>query len=154
MLKLANLDLEGGKATFNDILAKHPDFLPAQINLARIASMQGKRADAEHILSRIFARSPASEPALTMLAALYAQTDRMPQAIAVLDAAHKAVPANTHLLVSLGKFYIQSGRPAEALTLCDNEKDADGNIEVLGRRPRPSLHSARRTRRATPIARS
>jgi putative PEP-CTERM system TPR-repeat lipoprotein len=132
LLKLANLDLEGGKATFNDILAKHPDFLPAQINLARIASMQGKRTDAEHILSRILVKSPASEPALTMLAALYAQTDRMPQAIAVLDAAHKVVPANTHLLVSLGKFYIQSGKPAEALTLCDNEKDADGNIEVLG----------------------
>ncbi|HTI79174.1 MAG TPA: XrtA/PEP-CTERM system TPR-repeat protein PrsT [Acetobacteraceae bacterium] len=132
LLKLANLDLEGGKTKFNDIFSKHPDFLPARINLARIAAMQGKPADAEQILGGILVKAPASEPALTMLAVQYAQTNRMPQATALLQAAHKAAPANTHLLVSLGEFYIRSGRPADALALISNEKGADGNIDLLG----------------------
>jgi putative PEP-CTERM system TPR-repeat lipoprotein len=132
LLKLANLDMEGGKAKFNDIIANHPDFLPAQINLARIAAMQGKPADAEQILNGVLSKVPASEPALTMLAGQYVQTNRMPQAVALLEAAHKAAPDNTHLLVSLGELYIRSGKPAEALTIVNNEKGADNGIDLLG----------------------
>ena len=132
LLKLAHLDLEGGKAKFNDVFAKHPDFLPAQINLARVAAMQGQPADAEQILSGILAKAPASEPALTMLAAQYVQTNRMPQAATLLEAAHKAAPANSRLLVSLGEVYIRSGKPAEALTVVNNQKGSDGNVDLLG----------------------
>jgi putative PEP-CTERM system TPR-repeat lipoprotein len=131
LLKLANLDLDGGKAKFQDVLTKHPDFLPAQINLARVAAMQGKSADAEQILSGILDKNPASEPALTMLAAQYAQTNRMPQAIALLDKAHKAQPANTRLLTSLGDLYIRSGKPAEALALVNKEKGVDSSVDLL-----------------------
>ena len=131
LLKLANLDLDGGKAIFQDILTKHPDFIPAQINLARVAAMQGKPSDAEQMLSGILDKNPDSEPALTMLVSQYAQTNRVPDAIALLEKARKANPANTRLTTSLGQLYIQTGKPAEALALVNKEKDADASLELL-----------------------
>ena len=131
LLKLAHLDFEGGKAKFADILTKHPDFLPAEINLSRVAAMQGKSADAEQILSGILSKTPASEPALTMLTSQYVQTNRFPQAITVVEAAHKAEPANSRILVSLGELYIRSGKPADALAMVNMEKNVDGSIDLL-----------------------
>jgi putative PEP-CTERM system TPR-repeat lipoprotein len=131
LLKLANLDLEGGRAKFADILTKHPDFLPAQINMARVVAMQGKSADAEQILSGILSKAPASEPALTMLTSQYMQTNRLPQAIALIEAAHKAEPANSRILVSLGELNIRAGKPADALAIVNKEKNVDNSIDLL-----------------------
>jgi len=131
LLKLARLDFEGGKAKFADILTKHPDFLPAKINLARVSAMQGKSADAEQILSGILSKAPASEPALTMLTSQYVQTNRFPEAIAVVEAAHKTEPANSRILVSLGELYIRLGKPADALAIVNKEKNIDSSIDLL-----------------------
>ncbi len=58
LLKLAQLDIEGAAATFRDILSKNPDFAPAQINLSRVATMQGKPAEAEKLLTTLLDKSP------------------------------------------------------------------------------------------------
>jgi cellulose synthase operon protein C len=131
LLKLARLDADGAAATFHDVLKKHPEFVPAQINLARVAAMQGKPTDAEQILSSILEKDPAAEPALTMLASQYVQTNRLPQAIAVVEKAHNAQPANTRLTASLGDLYIRSGKPADALDMVNKDKTADSNIDML-----------------------
>ena len=131
LLNLANLDFDGGKAKFQDIVTKHPDFTPAQINLAHIDAMQGQSSDAEQILSKILIKNPASEPALTMLVSQYTQTNRTADAIALLDKARKSDPKNTRLTMGLGQIYIQTGRPSDALALVNNEKNADGNIDLL-----------------------
>ncbi len=131
LLKLAQLDYTGAAATFRDVLKKHPEFVPVQINLARIAAMEGKPADAEQILSSILDKAPDSEPALTMLASQYMQTSRMPQAIALVEKAHNANPANTRLTASLGDLYVRSGKAADALDMINKDKSSDSNIDML-----------------------
>jgi putative PEP-CTERM system TPR-repeat lipoprotein len=132
LLKLAQLDVEGAAVKFRDILQKHPEFVPAQINLARVAAMQGKPADAEQILQGILDKNPAAEPALTMLASQLVRTNRLPQAIALVEKAHNAQPANTRLTASLGDLYIRSGKAAEALEMVNKDKTAAANIDMLG----------------------
>jgi putative PEP-CTERM system TPR-repeat lipoprotein len=131
LLLLAKLDLAGADAKFHDVLQKHPDFLPAKINLARIAAMQGKPADAEQILVALLDKNPASEPALTMLTAQYVQTNRMPQAIGLLEKARAAQPANPRLTVALGQLYLRSNKAAEALALVNKDKTAANNVDLL-----------------------
>ena len=71
---------QGAHQTFAAIADKHPDFLPAQINLARVTAMQGHGKKAAKILAGILDKHPGAEPALTMLAADYLQTGQMPKA--------------------------------------------------------------------------
>jgi putative PEP-CTERM system TPR-repeat lipoprotein len=139
LLKLAQLDIEGAGAKFRDIVQKHPEFLPAQINLARVAAMQGRTSDAEQLLSTILDKNPASEPALTMLASQMMQSGRMAQAIALVEKAHNAQPANTRLTVSLGDLYIRSGKPAEALAMVNKDKTAAANLDMLSLRAAAQL---------------
>jgi putative PEP-CTERM system TPR-repeat lipoprotein len=134
LLKLAQLDTDGATAKFRDILKAHPDFAPAQINLARVLAMQGKPTESEQLLSTLLTKSPVAEPALTMLAAQYVQTNRMPDAVALVQKAIAAQPANTRLLASLGELYIRSGKPADALTLVNKEKGVDSSIDLLSLR--------------------
>jgi cellulose synthase operon protein C len=132
LLKLAQLDVDGAAAKFRDIVKKSPDFVPAQVNLARVTAMQGKPAEAEQLLSTILDKDPNSEPALTMLVTQYAQSDRMPQAIALVEKAQKATPANARLTVSLGALYIRSGKPAEALALVNKDPNVANDTDLLG----------------------
>lgn len=131
LLKLAQVDIPGAEAKFRDVLQKHPDFVPAQINLARVAAMEGKPNDAEQILSALLSKNPASEPALTMLISQYAQTNRMPEAIALLEKARAAQPANTRLTAALAQLYLRNGKAAEALALIDKDKTTASNIDLL-----------------------
>jgi cellulose synthase operon protein C len=131
LLKLAQLDVDGAANEFRDILKKNPDFIPAQVNLSRVAAMQGKPAEAEQLLSALLDKNPNSEPALTMLATQYALTNRMPQAIALVEKAHNAQPANTRLTASLGELYIRAGKPAEALAMVNKDPSAKSSIDLL-----------------------
>jgi cellulose synthase operon protein C len=131
LLKLAQLDTDGAAAKFREVLKKNPDFVPAQINLSRVAAMQGKPLEAEQLLSALLDKNPGSEPALTMLASQYAQTNRVPQAIALLEKARTAQPANTRLTASLGDLYIRSGKPAEALALIGKDQAAGNSVDLL-----------------------
>ncbi len=131
LLKLAQLDLAGAEAKFREVLAKHPDFTPSQINLARIAAMQGKPGDAENILTSLLEKDPAAQPALNVLAAQYVQTNRTEQAIALLEKAHKAQPANVQLMITLGDLYVRAGRPGDALSMLGQDKTTDTNINLL-----------------------
>jgi cellulose synthase operon protein C len=124
LLQLAKLDVDDARKTFTTITQQHPDFLPAQINLARVMAMQGEGPGAEKVLIAILAKHPASEPALTMLASDYAQSNRLPDAVALMEQAHTAVPDNTKLIDSLGDLYIRSGNAQKALELAGQTKGA------------------------------
>ena len=132
LLKLAQLDIEGAAAKFRDILNKNPDFVPAQINLSRVATMQGKPAEAEQLLATLLDKGPASEPALTMLVSQLAQTNRTPQAVALVGKARNSQPANTRLTASLGDLYIRSGKPADALALINKDPTSVNSTDLLG----------------------
>ncbi len=122
LLQLSNLDVAGARKTFTAITQEHPDFTPAQINLARVLAMQGEGPGAEKILANILTQQPAAEPALTMLASDYAQSARLPDAIALLEHAHAATPDNVRLADSLGDLYIRSGNAQKALDLVAQTK--------------------------------
>lgn len=133
MMKLAELDLNGARQIFANVVDKDPNFLPAKINLARVLAMQGNEQDAEKLLSGILTKYPVAEPALTMLTATYLRSNRLPKAIALVEKAHAAVPANLRLTASLGQLYIRAGTPKKALALADAENGtAASNPVVLG----------------------
>ncbi|MGA8196017.1 MAG: XrtA/PEP-CTERM system TPR-repeat protein PrsT [Acetobacteraceae bacterium] len=132
LLTMAQLNFDDAAARFRDIVRQHPEFTPAQINLARVSAMQGKSSDAEEILSGILAKDPDGEPALTMLASQMMQTDRMSEAIALVEKAHNALPANAGLTANLANLYIRSGKAAQALDIINNDATAAGSLELLG----------------------
>jgi putative PEP-CTERM system TPR-repeat lipoprotein len=132
LLTMAQLNFDDAAAMLREIVRKHPEFIPAQINLARVSAMLGKASDAEQILSGILAKDPDAEPALTMLASQMTQTNRMPEAIAVVEKAHNALPANAGLTANLAGLYIQSGNAAQALDIVKKDATAAGSIELLG----------------------
>jgi putative PEP-CTERM system TPR-repeat lipoprotein len=131
LLQLSNLDAAGAHKTFAAITQEHPDFMPAQINLARVLAMQGDGPGAEKVLVDILATRPAIEPALTMLASDYAQSNRLPDAVALMEHAHAAAPDNTRIVNGLGDLYIRSGTAQKALDLVAQTKGADASSNEL-----------------------
>jgi putative PEP-CTERM system TPR-repeat lipoprotein len=131
LLQLSNLDAPGARKTFTAITQESPDFMPAQINLARVLAMQGDGPAAEKVLVDILAKRPAVEPALTMLASDYAQSNRLPEAVALMEHAHAAAPDNVRLVNGLGDLYIRSGNAQKALDLVGQTKGADASSNEL-----------------------
>ena len=133
LLTMAQLNFEDAAAMLREIVRKHPEFVPAQINLARVSAMLGKTPDAEQILSGILAKDPDAEPALTMLASQMTQTNRVQEAIAVVERAHNALPANTGLTANLADLYIRSGKAAQALDIVNKDPTSAGSHRVARR---------------------
>jgi cellulose synthase operon protein C len=135
LYRLSQIDLEGARATFIDVVRKYPDFTPAKINLARLMLMLGDKEPAESMLSEILAKQPAAQPALTMLAAIYLQSNRMQDAVVLLEKAHRSEPTALRVTMGLGDLYIRSGEPQKAIELAS---DANGSaptaIEMMGLR--------------------
>ncbi len=132
LLQMSNLDVAGARTTFAAIAQQHPDFLPAQINLARVMAMQGDGAAAEKVLADILKQRPTAEPALTMLATVYRQSNRVPDAINLLEAAHAAAPDDVRVTAALGDLYIRSGSAQKALDLATQTKGATAaNNQIL-----------------------
>jgi putative PEP-CTERM system TPR-repeat lipoprotein len=140
LLQLSNLDAADARKTFTAITQEHPDFMPAQINLARVLAMQGDSPAAEKILADMLAQHPVAEPALTMLSSDYAQSNRLPDAIALLEHAHLAAPDNARVIDSLGDLYIRSGNAQKALDLVTQIKGAAAaSNEILSLKASASL---------------
>jgi cellulose synthase operon protein C len=131
LLQLSNLDAADARKTFTAITQEHPDFMPAQINLARVLAMQGDGPAAEKVLADILAHNPAAEPALTMLASDYAQSNRLPDAVTLLEHAHTALPDNLRITNGLGDLYIRSGNAQKALDLVGQAKGAAASSNEL-----------------------
>ncbi len=117
LLKLTRLDVAGARTTFEAILQKNPDFLPAKINLARALAMQGDEAGYEKTLTAILDKDPVAEPALTMLTGSLVSSGRLDQAITLLEHARVASPKDMRLAQSLGDLYIRAGKAQQALDL-------------------------------------
>jgi putative PEP-CTERM system TPR-repeat lipoprotein len=132
LLQLSNLNIEDARKTFATIAKDHPDFTPAQINLARVMAMQGDSPGAEKVLGDILAKHPTAQPALTMLASDYAQSNRLPDAIALLEHAHAATPDDAKITDGLGDLYIRSANAQKALDLTTQIKGpAASSNEIL-----------------------
>ncbi len=117
LLQLARLQLPQAKATFAAITKAAPNFVPAQINLARTLAMAGDQKGYEAVLAVLLAKAPTSEPALTLLVNARLGTGDMTGAEQLLEAAHKAAPKSIPLVLRLGDLYIRDHQPGKAQAL-------------------------------------
>jgi len=131
LLQLAKLDMVDARKTFTDLSVAHPEFIPGQINLARVLAMQGDGPGAEKVLGNVLTKTPAAEPALTMLASDYAQSNRLADAVTLLEHAHTAHPDDPRIAASLGDLYIRSGNAQKALDLASQIKGPSALSEQI-----------------------
>jgi len=117
LLKMARLDTAGAEAEFQSIVKADPNYLPAQINLARALASQGDTAGYEKILSDILAKDPTKQPVLGMLVDSLIRSNRQADALTLLEKAHAADPKDVRITLALGDAYIRSGSPQKALDL-------------------------------------
>jgi cellulose synthase operon protein C len=135
LYKLSQIDPEGARATFSDVVRRYPEFTPAKVNLARVMLMLGDKDQAESTLSEILARQPTAEPALTMLASIYLQSGRAFAAVTLFERAHHFDPTIPRVTRGLGNLYIRSGVPQKAIELTsESDGSAVPSVEVLGLR--------------------
>ncbi|HUB46661.1 MAG TPA: XrtA/PEP-CTERM system TPR-repeat protein PrsT [Acetobacteraceae bacterium] len=122
VLQLANFNIIDARKTFFDLTAAHPDFIPGQINLARVLALEGDGTGAEKVLAGVLDKHPTAQPALGMLTADYAQSNRLRDAVKLMENAHTAQPDNPQFVASLGDLYIRSGNAQKALDLAQQVK--------------------------------
>ncbi len=117
MVKLAELDLPAARAAFEAVVKQHPDYMPARMNLAKIAAMAGHGAEAQRQLAEILAKQPAYAPAVSAeVNGLMAQK-KTDDAAAVLQKARQAAPANAGFTAALADLYVRTGDAKKAVAL-------------------------------------
>jgi putative PEP-CTERM system TPR-repeat lipoprotein len=141
LIKLAQFDLAGARADFTQLAHKYPDFLPAQLNLARVAELQGNPAEAEQILDAVFDKHPGNGVVLTRIVHLLLRNGKPGQALAAAERAHAAAPTNKGITAGLINLYIQLGHKNQALTLAQEEPGSNepDNLPLLAARARAEL---------------
>ncbi|MBO0710067.1 MAG: PEP-CTERM system TPR-repeat protein PrsT [Acetobacteraceae bacterium] len=130
VLKLSELDLSGAKAEFERIVAASPGFVPARLNLSRIAAMEGRNDDAQVLLRGILEKDPASEPALGMLVGILAGQGKTADAAALLQRASRVAP-DVRFTVGLADFYSRTGEPTKAIALLEQDQPKLKASELL-----------------------
>jgi putative PEP-CTERM system TPR-repeat lipoprotein len=111
LVRLGQLDLEGARVAFEDVLKADPKSVAAQLNLARVLTTQGKNADAEKLLTGILATDPANASALSAISGILLAQNRADQLIELLETARKAVPGNAGLPIAEASVMAAIGDP-------------------------------------------
>jgi putative PEP-CTERM system TPR-repeat lipoprotein len=133
LVKLAQFNLAGTRADLTALAAKFPDFLPARLNLARVAVLEGKPAEAERILQAALEKDPTNRLALGRLMALLLREGRQKSALAAIERAHSVAPTDKQITARLIAVYLQLGHKKKALGLARDESGGDepSNIPVI-----------------------
>lgn len=135
MLRMAQLDLDGAREQFANVVKAFPASTAAKLNLARLQLLQGRTADGERTLTDMLATDPANEQALSALVGVLLQDNRIGRAVTAVEAARAAAPANIGFTAVLADLYVRAGDPRKALTLLDQS--------IRGATPPPALVGAR-----------
>ncbi|HEX4259553.1 MAG TPA: XrtA/PEP-CTERM system TPR-repeat protein PrsT [Acetobacteraceae bacterium] len=117
MLKLAELDLPGARTAFEAVVKQQPDFMPAQMNLAKVAAMQGDGAESARVLAGILARQPGYAPAVSATINGLLRQGNVDAATSVLQKARAAAPTNANFTAALADLDTRTGHPERALAL-------------------------------------
>jgi cellulose synthase operon protein C len=131
LVQMAALDFDGARATLEAVVKAHPGSIQARMNLARIASMQGRTDDAEKLLGDILATQPANLQVAAALTQLYVANNQLGRAIPLVETAHNAVPANTAVTAALSDLYIRVNEPGKALDLVKAAQKTQQNSDLL-----------------------
>lgn len=122
LLDLQRLDLAAARQAFEGVLKSRADDVPARLNLARVAALQGSPDEATTLLADVLQREPANEAALATLMPLLFGAGRQADAIAALARAVQEAPADAALAERLGLLQLQAGDAAAALALARREE--------------------------------
>ncbi len=114
-VKLAQIDLDGARAAFEQAVELDPKSTMARVNLARVLALQGHTDEAIGRLQQMLATDPTTAAALVALVTLDLNAGRTDQAVAAVDAAHRAAPPNAGFIAGLARLYLRLGQPQKAL---------------------------------------
>ena len=155
LIKLGQFDLDGARAAFTKIAEKYPDFLPAQLNLARVAELQGKPDKAEQILEKILDKQPANGAVLTRFVHLLLRNGQPDRALAAAQRAHEAAPTDKGITAGLIDLYIRLGHKNKALTLAQQEsgRNEPDNVPLIAARARAELAAGHKSDAAQSLRR-
>jgi putative PEP-CTERM system TPR-repeat lipoprotein len=155
LIKLAQLDLDGARAVFTQLMQKYPDFLPAQLNLARVAELQGKPQEAQQLLGKILDKQPANATVLTRFVNLLLRERQPDRALAAAQRAHETAPTDKGITSGLINLYIQLGHKNKALTLAQQESGSNepDNVPLIVARARAELAAGHKSDAAQSLRR-
>lgn len=108
-------NLDAAKENYDRILAMHPDFRPAQVNLGKLDLLRGQPEKAEQRYTRLLRNTPKDAVLMTELARVKRIRGKNEEAIRLL---RNAVNANANQLdaaVLLTDLLIETGHPESAL---------------------------------------
>jgi tetratricopeptide (TPR) repeat protein len=143
MVKLAQIDLAGAAAAFQEAQTLDPKAAAPRINMARVLALQGRDAEAIATLQELLASDPGNAAALTPLVNLLVSTNQPDKAVAVAEAAQRAAPGNMSIALGLAELYSRTNHPDKALALLDTtDKAAAGtpNAALLELRAQAQLN--------------
>ena len=122
IVKLAEFDLPGAREAFAAVVAKQPGFVPARLNLARVAELEGDDGKAQKLLEQILVEQPANAPALTQLVDLMLRNHKPDDAVAAAERAHAAAPDSPDVTGGLVDLYLRIGDKNKALAVARTER--------------------------------
>jgi tetratricopeptide (TPR) repeat protein len=131
--------------SFNAVVRRYPDYLPAKISLAHLLATERHTEASDKILAGILELQPTPEPALTLLVGGDLQARRPGDAIQVLEHAGAAAPDYLDFAVRLGEIYVRTGDAQKALDLIG--KRSGPGSRSCGCGPARGWRLARRRRR-------
>ncbi|MBM3459583.1 MAG: tetratricopeptide repeat protein, partial [Armatimonadetes bacterium] len=116
MTYLLSNDLPGAERSYEKALALDGSVVSAQLGVATIRHLQGRKEEAIQSYERLAQSQPTLGPALNNLAYLYAETGQnLERAQELAEQAVTVAPGSGSLRDTLGWVLFQRGRPTEAI---------------------------------------
>jgi tetratricopeptide (TPR) repeat protein len=111
----ANNDRAGARAAFNAALAAKADFIPAELAVAELDTVEGKRDDARKRLSTVVSTHPANVPARLLLAEVDLAEGKLPAALEQYRKVVDTDPKNALAMNNVAYILADGKQPDEAL---------------------------------------
>jgi putative PEP-CTERM system TPR-repeat lipoprotein len=131
-VKIAELDLKGAEAVYQDTLKRFPDSRQATLGLVQVESRLGEAKTARNRLIGWMTAHPTDKPGLKMLVTGDMAGRDVAGAIAAVEAAHGAAPGDIDVDVALATLYLAAKMPGKTVDLIDRSTEAGGE-------PNPAL---------------
>jgi putative PEP-CTERM system TPR-repeat lipoprotein len=113
-LDLIEMNLPAAQAAFEQMAKANPTAPGPQLELARIAALEGDPAREETLLRAVIAQSPGNQSAIEALSRLLASQGKYDDQLKLLTAAHQASPRNAELTVDLISADLAAHKTADA----------------------------------------
>ena len=118
-VKLAQIDLVGASAAFQEAQTLDPKATAPRIGQARVLALQGHNGEAIAMLQNTLASDPSNGDALTSLVNLLVSTNQPDKALVVAESAQQAAPNNMGVVRGLAGLYLLTKHPDKTLALLD-----------------------------------